>query len=165
MRCCSYGVVWGVEGEGGLAVRRYWYGRHRVELWRASEWLKNDEKHLKVKQSRQTCVYLGYIPPKTSTMFFGPMPGLVGRAFDLILECTCFWPGTDQVYLFLAAALFRNVFSHKTGTTRGPHQFPRFVCLILFIDSPDGVLQPSSFPFFCFQYYFEHYLRYTSINQ
>ena len=34
------------------------------------------------------------------------MAGLVGYAFDLILERTSFWPQTDQVYLFLADALF-----------------------------------------------------------
>ena len=60
---------------------------------------------MKVKQRRQTRVYLGFIRPKTGTMRFGPMAGLVGCAFDLILECTCFWPQTDHVYLFLATAL------------------------------------------------------------
>ena len=30
--CCSYGVVWGVEGRGGLPVRWHSYGGHRVEL-------------------------------------------------------------------------------------------------------------------------------------
>ena len=31
------------------------------------------------------------------------MAGLVGCVFYLISECTCFWPQTDRVYLFLAA--------------------------------------------------------------
>ena len=42
-------------------------------------------------------------------MRFGPIAGLVGCAFGLILECTCFWPRTDQVYLFLASAPPKNV--------------------------------------------------------
>ena len=42
--CCSYGVVWGMESGGGLPVRRHSYGGHRVERWRASDWLKNDKK-------------------------------------------------------------------------------------------------------------------------
>ena len=63
-------------------------------------------------------MYLGFIRPKTGTMRFGPMAGLVGCAFYLILECTRFWPQTDQVYLFLAAALL--FFS------LGAHQKPMF---------------------------------------
>ena len=43
-------------------------------------------------------------PAKTGTMRFGPIAGLVGCVFYLILSCTCFWPQTDKVYLFLAAA-------------------------------------------------------------
>ena len=43
-------------------------------------------------------------PAKTGTMRFGPMAGPAGCAYDLIFECTSFWPQTDQVYLFLAAA-------------------------------------------------------------
>ena len=58
--CCSHGVVWGVEGGGDLPVRRHSYGGHRVELWRASDWLQNDKKQLKVKQSRQSQMYLGF---------------------------------------------------------------------------------------------------------
>ena len=46
--------MWGVEGAGGLPVRRHSYGGHRVELWKASDWLKNDKKQLKVKQSAWT---------------------------------------------------------------------------------------------------------------
>ena len=111
--CCSCGVVWDVEGAGGLPVRRQSYRGHRVELWRISDGLKNDKKQTKVKQSIQTRVYLGLIRSKTGTNRFGtgtnrfgPMAGLVGYVFDLILEYTCFWPQTDQVYLFLDAALF-----------------------------------------------------------
>ena len=86
--CCSYGVGrgvgCGVEGGGGLPVRRHSYGGHRVELWRASDWLKNEKKQLKVKQSRQTQVCLGFNGAKTGTMSFGPMAGLVGCVFNLI---------------------------------------------------------------------------------
>ena len=61
--CCSYGVVWGVKSGGGPPVPRYSYGGHRVDLWRASDWPKNDKKRLKIKQIRQPRVYLGYIRP------------------------------------------------------------------------------------------------------
>ena len=50
--CCSYVVVWDVEGGRGLPVRRHSCGGYRVELWRASDRLKNEQKQLKVKQSR-----------------------------------------------------------------------------------------------------------------
>ena len=103
-------LVWrGAGCGGGLPVRRHSHGGHRVELWRAFDWLKNDKKQLKVNQSRQTRVYLGFIRPKIGTMRFGPTAGFVGCAFDLIVECTCFWSQTDQVYLFLAAALMLTI--------------------------------------------------------
>ena len=73
-----------MEGGRGLPVRRHSYGGHRVELWKASDWLKNDKKQLKVKQSRQIQVYMGFNEAKTGTMSFGPMAGLVGCAFNLI---------------------------------------------------------------------------------
>ena len=38
--CCWRGVVWDVEGGGGLSVRRHSFRGHRVELWRASGWPK-----------------------------------------------------------------------------------------------------------------------------
>ena len=63
------------------------------------------KKQLKVNQSIQARVYLGFVRPKTGTMRFGPMAGLVGCVFKLIVECTCFWPRKNHVYLFLAAAL------------------------------------------------------------
>ena len=67
-------LVWRrLEGGGGLPVRRHSYGGRRVEVWRASDWLQNDKKQLKVKQSRQTQVYLGFVRRKTGTMRFGPM--------------------------------------------------------------------------------------------
>ena len=81
----------GCGGWRGLPVRRHSYG-HRVELWRAFDSLNNDKKQLKVKQSRRTQVHLGFIRPKTGTMRFGPMAGLVGCVFDMILI----------IYLFLA---------------------------------------------------------------
>ena len=99
--CCSYDVVWGVEGGGGLSVRWHSYGKHRVERWRASDWLRNDKKQLKVTQKGQTRVCTWALSgQKKGTMRLGPMAGLVGCVFDLILACTCFRPQTDQVYLF-----------------------------------------------------------------
>ena len=104
--CCPCSVVRDVESGGSLPVRRHSYRGHKVELWRIYDGLKNDKKQLKVKRSRQTRVYLGFIRPKTDTNRFGPMSGLVGYVFYFILEYTCFWPQTDRVYLFLATALF-----------------------------------------------------------
>ena len=78
------GVGCGVEGEGGLPLRRYSYGGHRAELWRPSDWLKTTKKQLEVEQSRQTQVYLGFKDTKRGTVSFGPMTGLVGRALNLI---------------------------------------------------------------------------------
>ena len=65
---------------------------------------KTTKKKLKVKQSRQTRVCLRFTLQKQA-MRYRPMAGLVGCVYDLILVCTCFWPQTDQVYLFLAASL------------------------------------------------------------
>jgi len=49
---------WRVEGGRGLPVRRHSYGAHTGELCRASDWLKNDKKRLKVKLSRQLgCIW------------------------------------------------------------------------------------------------------------
>ena len=42
--CSSCGVVWDVEGGGGLPARRHSYRGYRVELWRISDGLKNDKK-------------------------------------------------------------------------------------------------------------------------
>ena len=61
---------------------------------------KIDKNQLKVKQSRQTRVYLGCIQPKSGTMRFGPMAGLVGCVLYLISEYTCFWPQTDRYTFF-----------------------------------------------------------------
>ena len=84
--CCSYGVVLGVKGGGGLPVRQNSYAGHRVNLLRASDWLKNGKKkQLSVKQSRQTRVCLGYIQPKTGTTRFGAMAKLMGCVLFLIL--------------------------------------------------------------------------------
>ena len=104
IRDSSYSVVKGVKSGGGPLVPRHSYGGHTVKLWRASDWVKNDKKRLKFKQSRQARVYLGYIRPKSSTMRSGSTAGLAGYNFDLISERTCFWPQTDQVHLFLASA-------------------------------------------------------------
>ena len=93
-----------MKSGGGSPVPRHSYGGHTVDLWRASDWVKNDQKRLEITQSRQARVYLGYIRPKSSTMRSGPMAGLAGYNLDLISERTCFWPQTDQVHLFLAAA-------------------------------------------------------------
>ena len=99
-------LVWCGVGCGGCRgsprTSAFVWG-HRAELWRASDWLKNDKKKLKVKQSGRTRVCLGYIRPKTGTLRFGPMAGLVGCFFLLDFRIACFWPQADQVYLFLAA--------------------------------------------------------------
>ena len=83
-------------------MHRHSIGGHKVELWKASDWVKNGKNQLKVEQSRQIQVYLGCILPRTGTIRFGPMAGLVRCVFYLILELrvfgpkrtryTCFWP-------------------------------------------------------------------------
>ena len=40
---CFAGVVWDVEGGGGLSVRRHSYWGHRVELWRIADRLKKNK--------------------------------------------------------------------------------------------------------------------------
>ena len=45
--------------------------------YRGLLWLAEKGHQLKDKQSRQTRVYLGFVQPKTGTMRFGPMAGLV----------------------------------------------------------------------------------------
>ena len=91
-----------MEGGRGLPVRRHSYGGHRVELWKASDWLKNDKKQLKVKQSRQSRVHLGLIRPKQvpGSMRFGPMAGLAERAFDLIHNSPVFFPKRTRYICF-----------------------------------------------------------------
>ena len=79
----AWGVVWRVERISPYVGIRMG-GIGWMELWRASDWLRNDKKQLKVKQSRQTQVYLGFNGAKTGTMGFGPMAGLVGCVFCLI---------------------------------------------------------------------------------
>ena len=56
-------LVWrdvGCGGEGSLPVHRHSYRGHRVELWSISDWPQN-QKQLKVKQSRQTRMCLRFI--------------------------------------------------------------------------------------------------------
>ena len=53
----AWGVVWRVERISPYVGIRMG-GIGWMELWRASDWLRNDKKQLKVKQSRQTQVYL-----------------------------------------------------------------------------------------------------------
>ena len=104
--CCSCGVVWRVEGGRGLPVHRHSYRGHRVELWRISDRLQNDNKKTVESQAEQTNPGVPALyPAKTEAMRYRPMAGQVGCVFDLILVCTCFWPLTDYVYLFLAVAL------------------------------------------------------------
>ena len=51
-------------------------------------------------------MYLGFIRQKQAKYVLPMAAGLVGCAFYLILVCTCLWPQTDELYLFLATALF-----------------------------------------------------------
>ena len=59
----------------------------------------------------------GLYPSKKGKLRFRPMTGLVGCVFYLILICTCFWPKTDEIYLFLAAALLRFISGYSYVTT------------------------------------------------
>ena len=47
----------------------------------------------------------GLFKPKTGTMWGWPIAGLLACNLFLVLECTCFWHRSDQVYLFLAKSL------------------------------------------------------------
>ena len=89
-----------------------------MELWKASDWLKNDKKQLKVMKRRQTRVYLGFTRPTTGTMRFGPMAGLVGCAFDLIVECTCFWPLPFEKRVHNRTRVSCSFYSGKKYTSR-----------------------------------------------
>ena len=112
--------AWVVEGERGLSPRSsafVWgaYGGTLKGLWLA----KKRQKIVQSQAKKTISGVPGLLRPKTGTMRFGPMAGLVEWAFDLILECTCFWPQTDQVYLFLAAAITtccfcsHNILAHR----------------------------------------------------
>ena len=71
----------------------------------ASDWLKIRQKQqLKARQSRQSQVYV--FKPKTGTMCFWPIAGLLACDLYLVLECNCFWNQSDQVYLFLAKPMY-----------------------------------------------------------
>ena len=101
---CVAGVawcgMWWVEGISPCVGIRV--GGIGWELWRIADWLTNDKKQ---KSSRvDNSGVPGLYPAKTDTLRFGPMAGLVGCVFNLILECTCFWLQTDKVYLLLAVA-------------------------------------------------------------
>ena len=67
-----------------------------------SDWLQNAEK----KSSRvdKLCCACA-LSCKNRHNALSTNGRAVGCVFDLILVCTCFWPQTDQEYLFLAAAL------------------------------------------------------------
>ena len=58
--CCWCGFAWGVEGGGGLSVRRHSYRGHRVEVWKTADCTK-EQIHLKVKQRRQLVDTPGFI--------------------------------------------------------------------------------------------------------
>ena len=51
--CVAWGVMCDLEGAGDLLVRRHSYSGHMVELWKITDWLKNDIEQLKVTLSRQ----------------------------------------------------------------------------------------------------------------
>ena len=111
-------LVWRGVGCGG------WRGSPRTSVfsygsigWNYEGPLKNDKKQLKVKHSSQTRVCLGFIRPKTGTMRFGPMAGLVGCAFYLILECTYFGPNGPGISVFGRCPLI-NEFLLDSWTSR-----------------------------------------------
>ena len=75
--CCSYGVVWGVQGGRGLPVRRHFPVGGKGWNYGGLIGLKTTRKQLKVKKGRHSRVYLGFLRPETGPMRFGPMAGLV----------------------------------------------------------------------------------------
>ena len=99
-------MVRDAEGGGGLPVRRHSYRGHRVELWRIAEWEKTTKKNSRKSSRVDNSGVPGLYPAKAGTTRFGPMAGLAVCVFLLDFSITCFWPQTDKVHLFLAAALF-----------------------------------------------------------
>ena len=103
--CCSCGVVWDVEGGGGLPIRRHSYRGHRVELWRIFDGTSNDKNSSKptrvnkvgctwtLSGQKQVQFALDSNSSYLSALYW-PNGRARGVRFDLILKCT--W------YLFLA---------------------------------------------------------------
>ena len=71
-------------------------------------WLKNDKKQLKPSRVDNSGVP-GLYPAKAGTMRLDQWQGSWDAFFYFILACTCFWPQTDKVYLFLAVAPKNNL--------------------------------------------------------
>ena len=91
--------------EGASSYVGICIGGHREELWRFVDRLKDDKKQLNVSRVDNSRVPGLYSVNMGTMRFIRPKAGLVGCVFCLILLCTCSWPQTDKVYLFLAAAL------------------------------------------------------------
>ena len=92
-------LVWrgvGCKDWRDLSVRRHSCTRrkHRVELWRIADWLKNSKKNIEVKQNRQLgCTwYVGFIREKQAQCVLDQWQGSCGVRFLLDFS----------IYLFLA---------------------------------------------------------------
>ena len=70
-------MVKGVSPYVGIRIG----GTYRVELWRASDWLKNDKKQFKVRQSKQNRVHPGFIRHKQVQCALGQWQGTRGAFF------------------------------------------------------------------------------------
>ena len=108
--CVTRVATRGVEDGGSLQILRLPYKGQRVELWRASDWLKHDQRPLKAKQSRQTRVKLLEVSGKNQVNEFWTIGRARGVRFDFILVNTCLWPQTDEGYK-LVQAYRPNVYS------------------------------------------------------
>ena len=84
-----------------------------------SDWLQNAEK----KSSRvdKLCCACA-LSCKNRHNALSTNGRAVGCVFDLILVCTCFWPQTDQVYLFVAAAQQNNTAKARASITHRPRE-------------------------------------------
>ena len=73
-------LVWRVVGcGGGLTVRRHSHRRHRVELWRIADWLKNDKKTVESEAEQTPRVYLAFIRQKQGKRALDQLQGSRGE--------------------------------------------------------------------------------------
>lgn len=73
------------------------------------DWLEIKQAQLRVSQSRQIKVYLSRFRPRTSTVRGWPIAGLLSCDCFLVFVCACLWQKKDQMHLFLAESLLKQV--------------------------------------------------------
>ena len=102
--CCWCGVVWDVEGGGGLSVSRHSYRGHGVEVWRTAAWCK--KKITVASQATQTTrgrtwAYPGKLAQCVLDQWQGSWSVLL-----LDFSIICCGPQTDKVYITVSGRFF-----------------------------------------------------------